>query len=179
MDFKQNFFELFDLPVSARINQSQLDTRYRELQRTVHPDRFASATQHEQRLALQYTTLINEAYETLGSDLKRCIYLLELRGIEITDTENTEVEPMFLMQQIELREALDDITQQEDPIKELKNMRIKVESILASLLDDLVDTLAAESEATLEQATPVIRKMQYMTKLENEIDFQEEELLDY
>jgi molecular chaperone HscB len=179
LSLKQNYFELFDLPVNPLVNRDDLAGRYRELQRTVHPDRFAAGSDHEQRLALQYTTLVNEAYDVLSSDLKRCIYLLKLNGVEISDTDNTTVEPAFLMQQIELREALDDIDQAEKPLEELANMRAQVSSILLTLMSDFTSHLGNESAASLELATIVVRKMQYMHKLITEIDLQEEELLDY
>lgn len=179
MNLKQNYFELFNLPISPQVDKHDLAGRYRELQRTVHPDRFAAGSDHEQRLSLQYTTLINEAYDVLGSDLKRCIYLLELKGVEISDTEKSTVEPAFLMQQIDLREALDEINQAQNPLEELENMRAQVNAILSTLMADFTAHLGDESAASLETATTVVYKMQYMTKLINEIDVQEEELLDY
>lgn len=159
------------------MNRDALADRYRELQRTVHPDRFAAGTDHEQRLSLQYTTLVNEAYDVLGSDLKRCIYLLKLKGVEISD--KTTVESAFLMQQIELREALDEVDQAEKPLDELESMRAQVNSILLTLMAEFKSHLDTESATSLELATTVVSKMQYMTRLIDEIDLQEEELLDY
>ena len=179
MNLRQNYFELFNLPASPQIDQQDLAVRYRELQRTVHPDRFAAGSDHEQRLSLQYTTFVNEAYDVLGSDLKRSIYLLKLKGVEISDTEKTTVEPAFLMQQIELRETLDDIDQAEKPLEELVSMRQHVDSILVTLISEFKTHLSNESEESLELAATVVRKMQYMYKLIQEIDLQEEELLDY
>jgi molecular chaperone HscB len=179
LSLKQNYFELFDLPVGPYVDQQDLAFRYRELQRTIHPDRFAAASDHEQRLSLQYTTLVNEAYDVLGSDLKRCIYLLELKGVEISDTQNTTVEPAFLMQQIELREALDDVDQARHPLKELEKMQIQVDTILVELMSEFTTHLDGESATSLVLATNVVRKMQYMDKLKQEIRLQEEQLLDY
>jgi molecular chaperone HscB len=64
-DFQRNYFELFDLPVGFALDQATLGARYRQLQRELHPDRYAGASAHEQRLAVQYSSLINEAYATL------------------------------------------------------------------------------------------------------------------
>jgi molecular chaperone HscB len=161
------------------VDPRDLAGRYRELQRSVHPDRFAAGSDHEQRLSLQYTTLVNEAYDVLGSDLKRCIYLLQLSGVDISDSDKTSVEPAFLMQQIELREALEDINQAEKPFEELEGMRTQVNSILLTLMSEFTTHLGDETVASLELATNVVRKMQYMNKLISEIDLQEEELLDY
>jgi molecular chaperone HscB len=179
LSLKQNYFELFGLPVGAEVDLHDLAVRYREIQSTVHPDRFAAGSDHEQRLSLQYTTFVNEAYDVLGSDLKRCIYLLKLKGVDISDTDKTTVEPAFLMQQIELRETLDDIDQAEKPLEELVSMRQHVDSILVTLMSEFTAHLSDESAASLELAATLVRKMQYMYKLVQEIDQQEEELLDY
>ena len=101
MDFNQNFIEIFQLPVAFDLDANDLATRYRQLQSSVHPDKFVSATEYEKRLSLQWATQINSAYDTLRSDLARAIYLLELNGLHIE--ENPQLSPDFLMAQIELR----------------------------------------------------------------------------
>lgn len=60
-------FALFELQPSFRLDLEQLATRYRELARGVHPDRFADASEREQRLALEKSASLNEAYQTLKS----------------------------------------------------------------------------------------------------------------
>ena len=56
-------FALFELQPSFRLDLEQLATRYRELARGVHPDRFADASEREQRLALEQSASLNEAYQ--------------------------------------------------------------------------------------------------------------------
>ena len=179
MNLTQNYFEIFNLPITTDLDLALLSERYRELQRQTHPDRFASASEHEQRLALQHTTLINEAYEVLCSDLKRAIYLLELRAIELTETEQTEVEPGFLMEQIELREALEEIGTNGDPTAELEQLGTQVNAIINKLNDEFAGQWQENTPSSLKSAVTTVRKMQYMTKLKHEIDLKEEELLDY
>ncbi|MFX5957017.1 Fe-S protein assembly co-chaperone HscB, partial [Acinetobacter baumannii] len=79
-----------------------------------HPDRFAHAGDAERRVAMQWAAHANEAYRTLRQPLKRAIYLLSLRGIDIQAANNTAMAPDFLMQQMEWREALQDAIQQRD-----------------------------------------------------------------
>lgn len=85
-----------------------LDERYRELQREVHPDRFATGSDAEKRLSVQRATLINEAYQTLKAPLSRVRYLLESTGIDAAIETNTAMPADFLMQQMQWRESLDD-----------------------------------------------------------------------
>ena len=102
----QNHFDLFHLPQRFALDGAALDTAYREVQGQVHPDRFAQAGDAERRVAMQWATRANEAYQTLKSPLKRAAYLCELHGIDLGVESNTAMPPMFLMQQMEWRETL-------------------------------------------------------------------------
>jgi molecular chaperone HscB len=172
----QNYFQLFSLPEHYRLERADLDTRYRELQRRVHPDRFASASDQERRISVQQAARINEAYETLKDPLRRGRYLLELRGLSTDEQPGSHQDPEFLMQQIELREALAEVRQQADPLSALDRLSREIraqyqalESGLATALDDAADVQAA--------LTFVLR-MQYFTRLQNEAQELEAELED-
>lgn len=104
----QNHFDLFQLPQHFALDGAALDAAYREVQGQVHPDRFAQAGEAERRVAMQWATRANEAYQTLKSPLKRAAYLCELNGIDLGVESNTAMPPVFLMQQMEWREALHD-----------------------------------------------------------------------
>ena len=106
METTQNFFELFGLPVSFEVDIQQLSERYRDLQRAVHPDKFANASDRERRLAVEKAAQINEAFQTLKSPMNRARYMLEIRGVDFDNERDTHLDPMFLMEQMELREAL-------------------------------------------------------------------------
>lgn len=104
----QNHFELFHLPARFDIDLAALDTAYREVQGRVHPDRFVNASDTEKRVAMQWATRANEAYQTLKNPQKRAKYLCEMNGVDLQTESNTSMPREFLMQQMELREALDD-----------------------------------------------------------------------
>ena len=120
LDLSKNFFELFGLPVSYTIDDTALRERYRELQRTVHPDRYANASQQEQRVAMQGSTFINDAFETLKDPLKRAQYMLRLLGVDVDSDNETTKDTAFLMEQLELREALSEIGIQGITVTEVK-----------------------------------------------------------
>ena len=101
-------YALFELKPSFRLDLDQLATRYRELARAVHPDRFADASEREQRLALEHSASLNEAYQTLKNAPKRARYLLAMRGDEVP-LEVTVHDPEFLLQQMQWREELEDL----------------------------------------------------------------------
>ena len=163
----QNHFELFALPEHYRLDRADLDKRYRELQRTVHPDRFANASDQERRLSVQRAAQINEAFETLKDPLKRGQYLLALRGHAVEDQQQTHQDPEFLMQQMELRERLGEVRAQEDPMQVLDSLSRQIRNQYRELEDALGEAL--DIGADLEQAVTLALRMQFFTRLNSEV----------
>ena len=104
----QNHFELFHLPAKFDIDMAALDAAYRDVQARVHPDRFVNASDAEKRVAMQWATRANEAYQTLRNPQRRAQYLCEINGVDLAIESNTAMPMDFLMQQMEWREALGD-----------------------------------------------------------------------
>jgi molecular chaperone HscB len=102
----QNHFDLFNLPARFTIDMGALDAAYRDVQGRVHPDRFVNATDAEKRVAMQWATRANEAYQTLKNPQKRARYLCELNGVDLQTESNTAMPMAFLMQQMDWREEL-------------------------------------------------------------------------
>ena len=101
-------FALFELQPGFRLDPGVWPARYRELARQVHPDRFADASEREQRLALEQSASLNEAYRTLKSAPQRARYLLALSGPEAAAGSHG-ARPEFLLQQMQWREELEDL----------------------------------------------------------------------
>ncbi len=111
---QSNDFELFGLPQQFAQDRAAIDARWKELQREAHPDKFAAQGAAAQRVAMQWSVRINEAYQRLKDPLKRAAYLCELQGVPVNAENNTAMPAEFLMQQMEWREALDDVASSED-----------------------------------------------------------------
>src|SRR6266849_9733804 len=107
MNLNQNHFELFGLPARYALDAAALEARYRELQREVHPDRFAAAPEIERRVSMQLATRVNEAYQTLKSPLRRAVYILQLRDVDPEFETNTAMPSEFLMEQMSWRERIE------------------------------------------------------------------------
>ncbi len=103
-------FALFDVAQQFAQDHAVLDARWKDLQREAHPDMFAAQGTAAQRLAMQWSVRINEAYRRLKDPLKRAAYLCELGGAPINAENNTAMPTLFLMQQMEWREQLDATT---------------------------------------------------------------------
>jgi molecular chaperone HscB len=125
----QNHFELFNLPLQFAVDAVALDSAYRDVQSRVHPDKFVNATDAEKRVAMQWATRANEAYQTLKNPQKRAQYLCELHGVDLQTESNTAMPMAFLMQQMEWREELGDARASKDSDalesldKQLRNAR--------------------------------------------------------
>jgi len=114
VNLQSSDFELFGLPQQFAQDRVAIDARWKELQREAHPDKFAAQGAAAQRVAMQWSVRINEAYQRLKDPLKRAAYLCELQGVPVNAENNTAMPAEFLMQQMEWREALDDVASSED-----------------------------------------------------------------
>jgi molecular chaperone HscB len=173
---QQNYFELFGLEPGFDLDPRYLAERYRELQRQVHPDRFASASDQERLLSVQQAAQVNEAYQTLKSPLPRARYLLELLGVSMNDRDTT-MDPLFLMEQIELREALAAVRGQGDPFAALMALRDTIEAKERAYIASLGTAFTSGDAVALEGARVTVRKMQFMVRLNSEVEELEEELV--
>lgn len=167
-------FALFDLQPAFRIDQQLLSARYRELAKIMHPDRFADASQQDQRLALEHSAGLNEAYQVLRSAPLRARYLLALRGHELA-LEVTVQDPEFLLQQMSLREELEELQCNADAAgveafkRRLKTAQQNLEEAFATSWDN--PALATDAERQ-------VRRMQFLEKLSQEVRRLEERLDD-
>ncbi|MDH5511896.1 MAG: co-chaperone HscB [Gammaproteobacteria bacterium] len=172
----KNHFELFGLPVSFDVDADDLTSRYRELQRRVHPDKFANAPDQDRRLSLQLTALVNEAFQTLKDPVRRGRYLLGLRGVDMGEETDTAMDPAFLMEQMELRENLEEIRQADNPGKQLAELTNRIERRLQEKIGLLRHALDRDSPAEISHARNLVREMQFLKKMHHEIENLEEEL---
>ena len=166
MDLSSTYFELFGLPQSFLVDTGQLDERYRELQRTVHPDRFVNATDQERRLSMQLAIRINEGYRTLKDPLRRGRYLLELGGHVFDDEQHTTSDTGFLMEQVELREALEEVRAADDPFSALNGIMDRIAADFDALTGELQQRLGSAGKDG--PAAETLMKMQFFRRLHEE-----------
>jgi molecular chaperone HscB len=173
LDFSRNHFDLFGLPTSFALDSERLDKAYRDIQTEIHPDKFAHAGDSEQRLSMQWTTKVNEAYQTLKKPFERARYLLSLNGVDAMDAKNTSMPADFLMQQMEWREALEEARSSKDlaALEALeKTLRVEsrdLQAHLGALLDEQHD---------FTRAGDTLRKVRFMDKLLEEVGVTYEEI---
>jgi len=143
---------------------SVLDRAYLAIQKEVHPDRHASGSDSEQRLAMQMATYANGAYRTLKDPIARGLYLCQLHGVETNLETNTAMPVQFLMKQMEWREALDDHA---DDLESLEALAIEVEQ---SRHDSLLELTDAFEQSAYGQAADILRGLLFINKFATELD---------
>ena len=163
-------FELFGLPDRFAQDSAAIDARWKELQREVHPDRFAAQGASAQRLAMQWSVRVNEAYQRLRDPLKRAAYLCERRGAPISAESNTAMPGDFLIQQMAWREELEEANSEDDLERvngELAQARSETFARIESLLDDSGDAAAAAGQ---------VRKLMFIERFAHDVEARFDEL---
>jgi molecular chaperone HscB len=126
-------FTVFGLPQRYTLDAADLDARWRDLQARVHPDRFAAEGAAAQRVAMQWSVRVNEAYRRLKDPIQRGALLCELQGVAIEAERNTAMPPAFLMRQMEWREALEEAGTAEKVSELEARVRAELRSMQAQL----------------------------------------------
>ena len=149
MNLQSTDFELFGLTPGFAQDSAFIDARWKDLQREVHPDKFAAQGAAAQRLSMQWSVRINEAYQRLKEPLKRAAYLCELHGAPVNAENNTAMPAEFLMQQMAWREALDEATTTAELNAldaQVQNTRLKALRLCAEMIDEKQDFLQAVAQ---------------------------------
>ncbi|MEX0446937.1 co-chaperone HscB [Xenorhabdus sp. SGI246] len=170
-----DYFTLFGLPARYAIDRQQLATRYQELQRQFHPDRFANHPEREKMLALQQAATINNGYQTLKHPLKRAEYMLSQQGFDLSNEQHTMQDTAFLMQQLELREELDTIERSAEPDVALAGFSSRLNKMIKTRSEQMEQQLETEQWSI---AADTVRKLRFLDKLQQQVEQLEERLLD-
>lgn len=174
-EFSRNHFELLGLPVAYSVDATALDRAYRELQGRVHPDRFASASEAERRVAMQWAARTNEAYRTLRNPIDRARYLLGLKGFDTGEESNTSMPPDFLMQQMEWRESVEEGRARRDAAA-LEALRGEIDASREEMHSLLARALGGDRN--YDAGCSLVRKLRFLDKLEAELDEALESILE-
>ena len=174
-DVSTDYFSLFSLSDTFDVDLSALKAKYLELQQQCHPDRYASASEVEQRKAVQLTAYLNQAYDALRSPLKRAIYMLERRGQPFDAESQINADTEFLLSQLELREQLETSAEADDSFAKLDQLMAQAEQDYSAYQKEFVGFYNQEDWSG---AALCIHKLMFASKLIAEIRLKEELLED-
>ncbi|MSQ63042.1 MAG: Fe-S protein assembly co-chaperone HscB [Betaproteobacteria bacterium] len=160
----KNHFELFGITPAYALDLAHLYSAYRNIQSKIHPDRYANAGDAERRASMQMTTQVNEAYRALKSPVQRAKYLLALNGVDVGFETNTAMPRDFLVEQMELREKLEEAKNSADLdfiSRDLAVARREIENQIQEEIDCRHDFAAARD---------LVRKLMFLERFGEDID---------
>lgn len=171
---QQNYFQLFQLPQAFDLDQAALAAAYRKIQQQVHPDKFAGLPAAEQRIAVQFASWVNQAYDTLRHSVKRGEYLLTLAAQHESMQNSTTTDPEFLIQQMQWREMLSDCHSEIEPLAALDRLRVQAKQEMSALEGQFS---AAYQGQDWPLARQILGKLMFVNKLLADIHQQEDQFL--
>ena len=135
-----NYFELFELPVTIKIDKALLSEKYFALQKKFHPDFFTQETEFEQAEALELSSQVNKAFKIFKTEDETLKYLLQIKGI-LEDEEKYQLPPDFLMEVMELNENLS-----ENSATEIKQFGNSLHSDVKNIIENYNDTTVTKEQ---------------------------------
>jgi molecular chaperone HscB len=169
LDPTLDHFARLGLERSFGIGREAIESAYLDLSRRYHPDRFAAGTSGERRLAMEHSSLLNEAYRTLRGPVTRAEYLVRLGGIDLDSSDPQGGAPRpdqaFLMEMLERREELGEHLEQGG--EPLESARESTEAELDELLDRAVEALVG---GDIRAAAVELMKRRYIQRYLDEIE---------
>ena len=152
-----NYFELFELPVSFKIDKSKLAKKYFELQKKYHPDFFANGTEHEQEQALEISSRLNKALKIFKNSDDTIKYVLQLKGV-LEEEEKYQLPPAFLMEMMELNEDLS-----ENSAQEVQQLEEQIYKDVAPIIENYDDASAKSDD--LQKLKEYYFKKKYLQRI--------------
>lgn len=160
-----DYFALFQLKPQFKIDRQALESAYLTVQQKVHPDMHAQASDSDKRVSMQLSALANSAYRTLMNPIQRGLYMCARNGVDPQLETNTAMPAQFLMQQMEWREALDDVRDQPSKLDDLYK---EVEQTRANLLKEVEATIDGAND--FELAAKQLRALLFIDKFSAELE---------
>ncbi|XP_063628830.1 iron-sulfur cluster co-chaperone protein HscB [Cydia splendana] len=158
---KENYFKILGVSETYDQNENELAKKFKELQKYLHPDKFGNKPKEEQEISENYSSLVNESYNTLLNPLTRGIYMLRLSGKEIP--EETEVKDQaFLMMIMEKNEEVENAETEEEIMKLNKENK--------ELMNQLQKQVSqAFNDGDLKLVLKLLSQMKYYTSIDQQI----------
>ncbi len=173
-------FDTLGLPPRLDLDPKELEARYRDLQRTLHPDKYVHAQASERRASLSRAVSVNEAYRTLKDELRRAEALFVRLG-GVLEEHGGGQDPELLMEVMELREKLAEAKGERDLdaiaslARDVSAAEGVVRSALAQSFEELATTPSDASQ--LRKASASLSRLRYYRRFQEEVAQLEEDLL--
>ncbi|RKR83976.1 molecular chaperone HscB [Mucilaginibacter gracilis] len=157
-----DYFELYELPESFSVDEKTLKAKFYQLSKKYHPDFYANEDEAKQQEILELSTLNNKAYQTLSNPARRTEYILQLHGL-LADGDKHKLAPGFLMEMMEINEALMEIEDQ-PAFNAIKMQIAGMDNELEKELSTAISAYETDDEATKLSQLNSIKDIYYRQK---------------
>lgn len=155
-----NFFDMFDLEENFNMDRKELQRKFTNLQRQLHPDKFTSRSTREQNISLQNSALLNKAYTTLLKPLPRGIYMLKTKGIVFGEEVRAD-DPQFLLELMDINERVEESD---------TDAKVRLFDELQRKLNDVIKLVSHSFEVDdVEEARRSIIRLKYFTNISDRL----------
>ncbi len=169
-----DYYALFGISRKLSLSLDDLQQRFYQLSRELHPDRFMRKPEAERQRALEMSSALNDAYRTLKDPVKRAQYLLSQEGFDIGEQRSKDVPAELLEEVFELNMALEEMRGGDDSARprleqaetNFTNMLADVDRQLASLFEQYDQALNRDALAVI-RAT--LNRRKYILNLVDEV----------
>lgn len=175
LDPSLDLFGVVGLPRRLDVARDDLERRYLELSRAVHPDRHQTAEERARALSLAASAAVNRAYRTLRDPVERGRYWLELHGSPLGHANN-QVPPALAELVFETQEALESFRAGGGDRAAISRTHEELVERLATLVRDLAarypawDAADPAAPAVLAELKRSLSEIAYLGTLVDDVD---------
>jgi len=168
-----DYFDLFGVERAFNVDLKALDASFKNIQRVLHPDKFATLTIPEREASASSSSVVNQAYQALKAPMGRARYLLRLYGYNYLEegAENTFDDPSLMMEMFEIREKVSECF----ALEQIKEIKAEMEAETEAVCQDMQVHMQAGEVGRDELAVSAVR-LQYLSKVTEEVEMKEEQL---
>jgi molecular chaperone HscB len=170
----EDFYALFGLERRLNLSGEELQRRFYDLSRQLHPDRFMRKPERERQYSLDASSILNDAYRALKDPVKRAQYVLSRAGFDIGEQRSKDVPPELLEEVFELNMALEEVRGGDDSVRpQLESAENNFTNMLSAVdrqLEGLFDKYdQSESRETLSEIRGALNRRKYIQNLVDEV----------
>ena len=168
-----NYFQFYNIPITFKVDEAALRTKFYALSKKYHPDFFTLATDEEQAEALRLSTLNNEAYKVLNDFDKRMKYILQEKEVLGEEGKN-EIPQDFLMEMMDINEPLMELQFDFDEkiyneiSQQLKEKEDSLYNSIADIIENYADNTATPD--SLEKVKSYYLKKRYLIRIRENLE---------
>lgn len=169
------FYTFFGIPEQLHLDLDDLQRRFYDLSRKLHPDRYTRKPDVERGYSLEATAILNDGYRTLKDPVKRAEYVLKEHGFDIGEQRSKDVPPELLEEVFELNEALEEIRGGDDSARpQLEEARTKFAGMLRQVDEELQASFTqydtSRNGDVLSAIRGLLNRRKYIQNLVSEVD---------